>query len=226
VTFVARLWLRLGRRRCGKCVSKSSRRRPMPVTHSSTSLAYCSQRRHTAVHEQQGAGDRAFAWVSDHRAAPMCPPELFSRALHNFAAGAPPNRDWLLSVPLSDLRRTVRQRRRRADNGLHPNRCSGLAADPPSYRQVLHGTYRAGYGVLAYSSPQGPGASTICMRWPLMIEAEQLLRVVVQDLIGDFLRQAEPLDIGKGLPVDFPVLQHRIVAAGHDVIGAECFERA
>jgi hypothetical protein len=29
----------------------------MPVTHSSTSLAYCSQRRHTAVHEQQGAGD-------------------------------------------------------------------------------------------------------------------------------------------------------------------------
>src|SRR5271169_6461581 len=29
----------------------------MPVTHSSTSLAYCSQRSHTAVHEQQGAGD-------------------------------------------------------------------------------------------------------------------------------------------------------------------------
>src|SRR5437899_7325897 len=29
----------------------------MPVTHSSTSLAYCSQRSHTAVHEQQGTGD-------------------------------------------------------------------------------------------------------------------------------------------------------------------------
>src|SRR5712672_1063890 len=29
----------------------------MSVTHSSTSLAYCSQRSHTAVHEQQSAGD-------------------------------------------------------------------------------------------------------------------------------------------------------------------------
>src|ERR1700719_3185531 len=83
-----------------------------------------------------------------------------------------------------------------------------------------------GCGVLACSYPQGLGASTICMRWLLMIEAEQLLRVVVQDLVGDFLRQAEPLDIGKGLPVDLPVLQHRIVAAGYDVIGAEPFEGA
>jgi hypothetical protein len=41
----------------------------MPVTHYSTSLAYCLQRHHTAVHEQQGAGDRAFACVSDHRVA-------------------------------------------------------------------------------------------------------------------------------------------------------------
>jgi hypothetical protein len=69
-------------------------------------------------------------------------------------------------------------------------------------------------------------ASTICVRRLLVIEAEQLLRVVVQDLVGDFLRQAEALDIGKGLPVDLPILQHRIVAAGHDVIGAERFEGA
>src|SRR4029077_2546798 len=34
------------------------------------------------------------------------------------------------------------------------------------------------------------------------------------------------LDIGKGLPIDLPVLQHRIVATGHDVIGAERFEGA
>ena len=69
-------------------------------------------------------------------------------------------------------------------------------------------------------------ASTICMRRLSVIEAEQLLRVVVQDLVSDFLRQAEPLDIGKGLPVDLPILQHRIVAAGHDVTGAERFEGA
>ena len=69
-------------------------------------------------------------------------------------------------------------------------------------------------------------ASTICMRRLSVIEAEQFLRVVVQDLVSDFLRQAEPLDIGKGLPVDLPILQHRIVAAGHDVTGAERFEGA
>src|SRR5215475_9597546 len=69
-------------------------------------------------------------------------------------------------------------------------------------------------------------ASTICIRHLLAIEAEQLLCVVVQNLVGDFLRQAKPLDIGKGLPVDLPVLQHRIVAASHDVIGAERFEGA
>ena len=69
-------------------------------------------------------------------------------------------------------------------------------------------------------------ASTICTRRLSVIEAKQLLRVVVQDLVSDFLRQAEPLDIGKGLPVDLPILQHRIVAAGHDVTGAERFEGA
>src|ERR1700722_2043053 len=85
-----------------------------------------------------------------------------------------------------------------------------------------------GSGVLAcsYPPPEDPGASTICMRWLLIFEAEQLPRVVVQDLVGDFRGQAEPLDIGKGLPVDLPILQYRIVAAGHDVIGAESFEGA
>ena len=43
-------------------------------------------------------------------------------------------------------------------------------------------------GVLSYPPPEDPGASTIRMRWLLMIEAEQALRVVVQDLVSDFLR--------------------------------------
>ena len=66
--------------------------------------------------------------------------------------------------------------------------------------------------------------STICTRRLSVIEAEQLLRVVMQDLVGNFLQQAEPLDMGKGLPVDLPILQHRIVAAGHELIEAERFE--
>src|SRR6516225_3343662 len=66
-------------------------------------------------------------------------------------------------------------------------------------------------------------ASTICERLRLVIEAEQLLRVVVQDLVGDFLRQAEAKEIEKGLPVDLPILHHRMVAAGPDVMGAERF---
>src|SRR5262249_12663060 len=70
------------------------------------------------------------------------------------------------------------------------------------------------------------GSARRRMRRLLGIDAEQLLRVMVQDLVGDFLRQAEPLDIGEGLPVDLPILQHRIVAASHDVIGAERFEGA
>lgn len=69
-------------------------------------------------------------------------------------------------------------------------------------------------------------ASTIRVRRLLVIEAEQLLRVVVQDLVGDVLRQAEPFDIGKGFPIDLLIPQHWIVAAGHDVIGAERFEGA
>ena len=60
--------------------------------------------------------------------------------------------------------------------------------------------------VLGSPCPTRICASTICVRRLLVIEAEQLLRVVVQDLVGDFLRQAEPLNIGKGLPVDLPIL--------------------
>src|SRR5262245_1020642 len=59
-----------------------------------------------------------------------------------------------------------------------------------------------------------------------MLEAEQPLRVVMQDLVGRRLGEPEALDIGKGLPVDFPILQYRIVAAGHQVVLAKGFEGA
>src|SRR3954469_6507738 len=59
-----------------------------------------------------------------------------------------------------------------------------------------------------------------------MLEPEQGLRVVVQDLVGRFLRQAEALDIGERLAIDFPILQHRIIAAGDEMVGAKGFERA
>ena len=59
-----------------------------------------------------------------------------------------------------------------------------------------------------------------------MAEAEQLLRVVVQDLVGIGLGQSETFDIGEGLLVGLVILQYRIVAAGHQVIGAKGFERA
>jgi hypothetical protein len=84
---------------------------------------------------------QANARVSDHRAAPIWPPELFSRALHNFAAGAPPNRDWLLSVPLSDLRRTVRQPRRRADGGHGVRRRLRTNGASPFRVRKLHAAY-------------------------------------------------------------------------------------
>ena len=54
-----------------------------------------------------------------------------------------------------------------------------------------------------------------------MLEAEQFLRVVVQDLVGIGLRQAEAFDIGEGLRVGFVILQHRVVAAGYEMICPE-----
>ena len=60
----------------------------------------------------------------------------------------------------------------------------------------------------------------------LMSKAEQRLRVVVQDPVGDGLGQAQPLDIGEGLLIGLIILQDRIVAAGHQVIGAKGLERA
>src|SRR6201986_4999663 len=50
----------------------------------------------------------------------------------------------------------------------------------------------------------------------LMAENEQALSVVVQDLVGIGLGQAQALDIGKGLLVGFVILQYRVVAAGHE----------
>ena len=59
-----------------------------------------------------------------------------------------------------------------------------------------------------------------------MGKAEELLRVVVQDFVGVGLWQSQSLDIGEGLLIGLVILQYRIVAAGHQVIGAKGFERA
>src|SRR5207245_10249077 len=44
---------------------------------------------------------------------------------------------------------------------------------------------------------------------------------MMQDLVGVALWQSEPLDVGEGLLVGFVILQYRIVAAGHQMVGAE-----
>ena len=59
-----------------------------------------------------------------------------------------------------------------------------------------------------------------------MREAEEFLRIVVQDLVGVGLRQSQPLNIGEGLLIGLVILQYRIVTAGHLVVGAKGFERA
>src|SRR5882762_1829463 len=59
-----------------------------------------------------------------------------------------------------------------------------------------------------------------------VVEAEQRLCIVMQDLVGVALWQSEPLDIREGLLVGFVILQHRIVAAGHQMVGAERLQRA
>ena len=125
-----------------------------------------------------------------------------------------------------------RLQRRRSKFGSHPGGwMTAASTSPSSIGRIASAGVKCVTGQCDWllGSPWPHGwicASTICVRLRLVIEAEQLLRVVVQDLVGDFLRQAEALDIGKGLPVDLPILQHRIVAAGHDVIGAERFEGA
>src|SRR6185437_15170066 len=65
-----------------------------------------------------------------------------------------------------------------------------------------------------------------CIAASLVVETEQLLRVVVKDFIGDRLGQPQPLDIGEGRSVALEILQHRIIAAGDEVILAKGFERA
>ena len=55
-----------------------------------------------------------------------------------------------------------------------------------------------------------------------MAEAKQRLCIVVKDLVGDILRQAQPLDISEGLLVGFVILQYRVVAAGYQLTAAPC----
>jgi len=52
----------------------------------------------------------------------------------------------------------------------------------------------------------------------LMLEAEQMLCVVMEDLVSILLGQPHPFDKGESLLVFLPVLQDRIVAACHQVI--------
>src|SRR5262249_22877086 len=66
---------------------------------------------------------------------------------------------------------------------------------------------RAGMvGVRGIRRPIGAGGR-------LMLEAEKLLRVVVQDLVGVGFGQPQTLDIGEGRFVGLVILQYRIVAA-------------
>src|ERR1700719_601979 len=71
-----------------------------------------------------------------------------------------------------------------------------------------------------------PAMTTYSGRRQLMTKTKEGLRVVVQDLVGVGFWQAQPLDIGEGLLVFFVILQYRVVAAGHQVIGSEGFEGA
>src|SRR5207302_3046868 len=54
-----------------------------------------------------------------------------------------------------------------------------------------------------------------------MAKAEQPLRVVMQYLVGVGFWQAEPFYVGEGLLVLLVILQDRIVAAGHQMVGPE-----
>src|SRR5258707_4889100 len=59
-----------------------------------------------------------------------------------------------------------------------------------------------------------------------VVEAEQRLCIVMQNLVGVALGKPEPLDIREVPLVGFVILQHRIVAAGHQTVGAERLQRA
>src|SRR6267142_2818428 len=92
---------------------------------------------------------------------------------------------------------------------------------------------RTQFAIIAYcrslSSPLSSGFAAGSIRGifsHLMREAEQGLCVVVQDLVGVGLGQPEALDIGEGFLVGLVILQYRVVAAGHQMVGAEGFEGA
>src|SRR5215469_11070857 len=57
-------------------------------------------------------------------------------------------------------------------------------------------------------------------------KTEYRLRIVVKDLVGIGFGQSQALDISEGLLVGLVILQHRVVAAGYQMVGAEGFEGA
>jgi hypothetical protein len=59
-----------------------------------------------------------------------------------------------------------------------------------------------------------------------VVESEQRLRIVVEDLVRIRLGQPQPLDVSEGLLISLVILQHRVVAAGYQMVGAKGFEGA
>jgi hypothetical protein len=59
-----------------------------------------------------------------------------------------------------------------------------------------------------------------------MGQAQELLRVVVEDLVGVRLGQPHPLDPGEGLLVGLPLLQDRVVAPRDHVVRSEGLDGA
>jgi len=59
-----------------------------------------------------------------------------------------------------------------------------------------------------------------------MTKAEEGLGVVVENPIGVGFGQPQPFNIGESLFVGLVILQHRIVAAGYQLIRPERFESA
>src|SRR5437763_12233177 len=97
------------------------------------------------------------------------------------------------------------------------------AIPPPPFRAAA-----AAIAIAAASRPGGVAAPTTISnvaasatshssQLVLMVKPEKRLGVVVEDLVGIGFGEAQPLDVSKGLLIGLVILQHRIVAAGHEV---------